>query len=444
VIDRQEDYVDISLELILNYELETLLLSFGEKALGLPQNLGDHVVDLWWQQAGQKNKGLAVMTSLNQKAEIWRGILATRRMPKASRPITLAKQSTDKNEFHRSSKETSYFGLRHLAPNYWTLGFGGNEYLTRYDVASSLNDPLNRHLVSVTGSYYPEISRSGGSASYTFNPEVFSTSVSAYRAYTVRGANRSTDKAEGYGLSFGKGTRWMSLNYSASVYGRQEMTEDFISSRESLTYGLSQSVSYSGVFSDSWIQNVDLTAQNFRQNTEGFSGFFGEKYSINSRFNLNSWTDLRLNGAFSELEKKGLRSGVLYGGGSQALYNLGGMHEFYGVEYGNIIGNKIRSAKGEFSFEVGRPYSGGGLFPLYLKSIHLLLGSDYVRAANIFLKDRFLNETELFSYYWGFSFKANAFYSIPVSLDLIFARVPSDEVGTQSRGLFLLRGDFFP
>jgi predicted DNA-binding transcriptional regulator YafY len=40
VIDRQEDYVDISLELILNYELETLLLSFGEKVKVLePQSL---------------------------------------------------------------------------------------------------------------------------------------------------------------------------------------------------------------------------------------------------------------------------------------------------------------------------------------------------------------------------------------------------------------------
>ncbi|MBZ9628158.1 WYL domain-containing protein [Psychroflexus sp. CAK1W] len=40
VKDRQEDYVDISLDLILNYELETLLLSFGEKIKVLePQSL---------------------------------------------------------------------------------------------------------------------------------------------------------------------------------------------------------------------------------------------------------------------------------------------------------------------------------------------------------------------------------------------------------------------
>lgn len=420
------------------------ILSFGEKALGLPENLGEHVVDLWWQGAEEKEKGLAVMSSLASPKSLYRAVLPTRASVQTPNAQKVAQKKTDEAEFHESSKETSYFGLRHLAPHYWTFGFGGNEYLTRYDVATSLNDPLDRHLLSLMGSYYPEISRSGGSASYTFAPGKISTSLSAYRAYTVRGAGRSTDKSEGYGLSFATNARWMRLSYNASIFGRQEMTEDFISSRESLNYGLSQNVSYSGVFADSFVQNIDLMAQNFRQDTEGFSPFFGEHYKMESNFRLSSWMDFRLNGAFSELEKKGLRSGVLYGGGSQALYNLGGMHEFYGVEYGNIISNKIRSAKAEFSFEVGSPYSGSGYFPIFLKTTHLLLGTDYVRASNIFLKDRFLNEDELFSYYWGLSFKANAFYAVPVSLDLIFARVPSDEVGTQSRGLFLLRGDFFP
>lgn len=430
---------------VLLLRQDNQILSLGEKALGLPPDLGDHVVDFWWQQPTKKDKGLAVMSSLNQSSKLWRGVLPTR--PASGGPIkgeVVTKEPSIKNQFHKDSKETSYLGLRHLGPRYWTFGFGGNEYLTRYDITTSLSDPLNRHQVGLTGSYYPEISRGGGDASYTFNPDIFSTTVHAYRAYTVRGANRSTDKSEGYGLSFGKSARWLRLDYSASLYGRQEVKEDFISSRESLTYGLSQRVSYSGVFNDSLVQKVGLTARNFRQDTEGFSPFFGEHYGLESRFRLNSWMDFRLNGAFSELEKKGLRSGVLYGGGSQALYNLGGMHEFYGIEYGNIISNKIRSGKAEVSFELGRPYSGSGYFPIFLKTIDLLVGSDYVRASNIFLKNRFLNETELFSYYWGLSFQANALYSFPVSLDLIFARVPSDEVGTQSRGLFLLRGDFFP
>lgn len=418
--------------------------SFGEETLALPKNLSEHVVDFWWQKGSGKEKGLAVMTSLADPSHLYRAILPTRVSTKTSKTKEFTNVKTEEKKFHENSKETSYFGLRHLAPHYWTFGFGGNEYLTRYDVATSLNDPLERHLLSLTGSYYPEISRSGGSGSYTFDPGLISTTVNAYRAYTVRGAARSTDKSEGYGLSFSSEARWMRLDYRASIFGRQEQTEDFISSRESLSYGLSQNVSYTGVFADSLVQRLNVMAQNFRQDTQGFSPFFGEHYKMETNFRLSSWMDFRLNGAFSELEKKGLRSGVLYGGGSQALYNLGGMHEFYGVEYGNIISNKIRSAKAEFSFEIGSPYSGSGYFPIFLKTTHLLLGTDYVRASNIFLEDRFLNEDELFSYYWGFSFKANAFYAIPVSLDLIFARVPNEEVGTQSRGLFLLRGDFFP
>lgn len=336
-----------------------------------------------------------------------------------------------------------YPGLRHFKPYYWAVGVGGSEELTRYDVTSSVADPLGRHQFDLMASYYQEISEAGGVASYTYAPSALGMNIQASKSFTVRGAREQADEqtTQGAMLFYQKMIGRFSL--IPSLYAHFEDVNDFISSRTQTIYGFNQSLQYAPLFGHSFLGPASLNFSLFHQTTEGFEAFLGERAKLS--FNLRSgWEPLEFDvmGSYGRLRKSGLINGILFGGGSAALYNLGGYHEFYGLEYGDFFGNQITTARLQASLRLFESYRGPGLFPLFLKTTHLLAGIDYAKAQVIFLGRDRVAASDIQSYFAGLRFKTDFSYFIPVDADLIYAQVQNPQGQNQSQLLFLLRGSF--
>lgn len=418
------------------------LQTLGAQEIGLPANLRGNIAALWWQDRDDQS-GIALYADAKKGGELKLAMLSLRDrennlFARDFKTPELANQDLTKTDLR------SYPGLRHFRPHYWSFGFGGNEYLTRYDIATSVNDPFNRHTLSLTGSSYSEISKSGGSAFYTYKPNKFFTTGFVEKAYTVRGAGRSTDTFESYGLSFGANTIFSRWSYLPVIFASSDRVDDFISSRESQSYGVRQLLQTTGLFHDSFWQLSSFQMEHYRQKTAGFKEFPAHRYKWDNVFRLSEPLKFHTNFAFSQLQKKGLASGVIYGGGVQALYNLGGFHEFYGLEYGDLISNRISTARAQFDWRFYQSYKGNGFVPLYLKSTHLLLGADYAHSSNIFVNNGFIRDNKITSFHAGLNFKMDVFYTVPLNIETVWAQVQNPEGQNKSQFLMLLKGELFP
>jgi hypothetical protein len=337
----------------------------------------------------------------------------------------------------------SYPGLRHFRPYYWALGLGGSEQLTRYDITSSVADPLSRHQLDITASYYQEISEPGGVASYTYAPSSLGMNITAAKSFTVRGARTRADEQMSQSVMMFYQKTQGRFTLIPSLYAHFDDVNDFISSRNQKIYGFNQGLIYTPLFPHSFIGPASLQLSVFHQTTQGFEAFLGERAKLNLNFR-SGWEplDFHFKGSYGRLRKTGLVNGLLFGGGSEALYNLGGYHEFYGLEYGDFFGNQITTLRGQLNLRLMESYRGLGLFPLFLKSTHALLGIDYAKSQVIFLGRDRVAAPDIKSYFAGLRFKTDFSYFIPVDADFIYSQVQNPSGDNQSQLLFLLRGSF--
>ena len=408
------------------------LIHLAQKKLDVPQALVDNLVQLRLSND---------WSHLVLKGDYRRTYLAQLPMSAQRRPQTTL-PAIEAKTFAPPEAVNSYPALSHFKPHYWTLGIGGSENLTRYDVATSVNDPLSRHTLSMRGSFYQEISKSGGLIDYAYWPGSFGLGLSFDKSYFLRGTRRSADSHDSTNLTLNYRKDFWRLAWRPSLFYAMDNIDDFISTREQQQFGVTSGLFYTPLFNHSFIGSTSLQVSVFQQRTEGFENFRGERAKLSTTLR-SGWTPLEFHfsGAFSKLHKRGLQSGILYGGGSEALLNLGGFHEFYGITYGDLLGNEIRTARGQMSLRLFKSYSGPGLFPVYLKTTHLLLGVDYAKSRNIFLDDRFLLADNIQSIHGGLSFKIDFAYFMPLSADFIYAQVKNPEGADQNQFLFLIRGD---
>ena len=138
--------------------------------------------------------------------------------------------------------------------------------------------------------------------------------------------------------------------------------------------------------------------------------------------------------------KTSFLGGILYGGGG---YNF---HQFYGIDYSDIYGNEIKTGRGQFVFHVGKPYSGSGFFPVFVKKVNLLAGADYVAADRIYVTkgNQLLRDKSLTSYHGGMQFDLNIAYLMPLKVDLIYAQVNNSHGQNETQFLTLITGSYFP
>ena len=94
----------------------------------------------------------------------------------------------------------------------------------------------------------------------------------------------------------------------------------------------------------------------------------------------------------------------------------------------------------ELGARVFEIYSGvGGLFPLYIKEIHVMAGAEFLKTDFIFLDKKYTNES-VSSFYGGLKFKMTMAYALPFTLDVIYTQIESPSGTTIGKSLISISG----
>ena len=297
----------------------------------------------------------------------------------------------------------------------------------------------------MVGRYYPRLSESGQTVTYTYNfdPLIFSGFYD--HSYSFSNITNQSNSSEQAGAVISWPLNIKKWTYIPSIAQINENINDVVSSRKVEKRKLSQVIQTQKTFFDDFVQAYSFKIDMINQKTKGFSSFWGiellKKFDLKITEKLK--THLRI--SYGKLDKKGFSSGVLYGGSSAYLGGESN-HEFYGVFYSDVFGNEVTSARVQLDYLFREVYRGSGLFPLYIKEFRWLLGADYIKANKIILKDKVLTNQGISSVHLGARFKTTIAYLAPINVDLLYVKLLGEHASSQddeSSVLFLLSSSLF-
>jgi hypothetical protein len=319
---------------------------------------------------------------------------------------------------------SNYFALKYMAPTFWMLGYGFDGDTSVYNAYTTLGDPKRKHMLNLAVDYYSEFELFSGSSEYRYSiwgPIGISVAYDkGYRKNSITSRRNENEKmSAGFNVMAPLGN-WF---YQALVTWSDEEVNDFVSAREVNIYSLAQEFNRSRILADDFVQRFSLFVQAFRQHTVDREYFWGLQSSLETSFRLHRNFHVHLRGTYGKLDKDNFSSGIIYGGGSRSI-DTSAFHEFYGLSYTDIYGNRIITGKGQLDVSVLEPRTaGGGLFPMYLKHVNLLAGYQYVKADRIFIGRNFLRNKNLKGYHGGLRVKATGAFMLPIEFDFIGAKV---------------------
>ncbi len=336
----------------------------------------------------------------------------------------------------------SYPRLSHFIPQYWLIDYISGDNLSALKAYTSLTDPLARHTLDLGVNYYPEISKSVPSASYTYARGYFRLFADYDKSFSQSSITQREDSSEVTSSGVGFDRWWGRYNVSTQLLYANKEASDFISERRIDEFSLGLGLYRLASFYDSFVGDTQFLARVMRSSPENLTNYWGYQYRLNQDLHLFARTKLGLRGTYGRFEKNDFRSGVIYGGGSNS-YNSSYFHEFYGVSYSDAFGNRLYTARAQLDITALNIYSaGGGLFPLFLKELHLLGGAELIHADRIFIGGAFVRDDQITSYHAGVRALANLFYFIPIQSDLLYVSTENPFGARKTDMLFLLRGNF--
>lgn len=336
----------------------------------------------------------------------------------------------------------SYPRLAHFIPQYWLIDYVSGSNLSAWRAYTSLSDPLQRHTFDLGVNYYPEISKTVPTASYTYARGYFRLLADYDKSYSQNSITRREDSSESKSGGIGFDRWWGRYNLATQFVYASKETSDFISERTINEFSLVLSLYRLRTFYDSFIGDSQLQARVMRSSPENLTNYWGYQYRLTQELHLLPRTKLNLRGTYGRYVKDDFRSGVIYGGGSGS-YNSNYFHEFYGLSYSDAYGNRLYTARAQLDITALNIYgAGGGLFPVFIKELHLLGGAEMIHADRIFIGGGFVRDDQINSYHAGVRALANLFYFIPVQSDVIYVSTENPFGARKNDMLFLLRGNF--
>lgn len=331
-----------------------------------------------------------------------------------------------------------YFPLKELYPRYWMFAYSaGADNLDYYSFFTTLQDPKSRHIVSVTVDQYSSISKTAPSLSYTYDPNSWKYQLAYFKNYSDSSFRTTPNSEESvYGaISYDQELVGWDLSYS--LYGKRAMIDDSFSNRDEDEYGIELSSVKRPYLEDSLWQSSLVLLRGFERKVDGFSAFKGYEGFGNMALRASHYMDFFFQGSYGKLDKSGLSSGVIYGGGYRNV-----MHQFYGLNYSQLLGNEIWTARGQVFVNLFKPYRGHGFVPVFLRELDGIFGTDIAKADLVDFGDQFKRNHQVQSLYFGLRSKLVIGYLAPVNVDFILTRISEDEKDYES-GLVVVSGSFF-
>jgi hypothetical protein len=403
---------------------------------------------------------VALMMANNNRTLIVENSFKSKELSLKDTLATLKKDSTDITStelpifnFNKSAdsivipKDVENFPkLYHLRPYYWFLSAGTTDNLFSIGAMTTLSDPMDINTINATALAYPSVNKFGGNLNFIHKLTSVSDlwSVNGYLNQSYSQTDFSSAVNETTEGSVGSNYKILLKRWELvpGLYAGTTKTSDFISDRTVNDAGTSLAIQYQSLSYDDFFQSLVLQTK-FQNDMPDI----GKSY-FNLQSNLKGESRFleRLVGGFQtsygKLYKDGYSQGFLNAGGTSGpgVYRW---HEFYGLPYSNAYGNEVFTLRLYLDYNCWYIYKGSGLFPVYLKELHLLAGSDTMEADRIYLNNQILRNKTIHSFFIGPRLKMNLFYYFPLDLDMIFSTIKNPAGGSVNQAELSINANVF-
>ena len=363
-------------------------------------------------------------------------------------------QNLDSNEPQDNDQE--YGGYKYLLPRYLlTNYYVGN--VSRFGLETSMNDPLNRHVISLSlyynwGINIDELPLSGG-AFYTYSKNKWRFGGGYFKFYG-QGAGR-VNVYESTSLSVNRSGKWRNLPQNVGVsFSRNNEFDNLLSfSRNLNIFRFNYGTSYTTAKLSSFFRKTALNLGLSRVKNKDFKPYYS--LDTNSFFNFrfsDNWSNSfnvkykKLLG-IEQISGSRFRDGVIYGGGVNS--SLTGFFAFPSFHLGfqQLLGEEMVRMQYESSHRIWSPYKAYSFLNFYFKDIYLFGGAEYLKS-DLLLKSVFNQTTqkyelkshtksEVISSYVGLRFNFDLLYLLPLTIEGYSSWTSNDLLEKNVRGLLL-------
>jgi len=334
----------------------------------------------------------------------------------------------------------SYPSLRHFMPHYWMFMYSYSNNLDILSANTALNDPYSRHTFDLGADLYPNISKVAPLVGYTRRFDNFSFRLSHNQSYAK---TSFSNKENSFTSSQAK--VWSPISYKRSNFVpwmsiARTQEDDFFSDREGYRLSLGHNYFYRGNQPDDFVQNLSFSAEVYGQQIQRTGGvkkdFWGTHLSSRNTFVMAMGHEILSKLAYSKMDNKNFRNGIFWGAGAEGYLIANSiLHEFYPLAFGDVYGSEIASGRLQFRHRFAQSYKGGDFFPFYAKEWRFLWGLSGIHGQRAFFDGRVHKQRDIYGAHIGVNLMANAFYLLPVEMDLIGSRMLS---GDESSNILLL------
>ena len=337
---------------------------------------------------------------------------------------------------------SSYPSLHHFKPGYWFFNFQTGDSVTSWNVFTSISDPLDRHFLSLAASWYPTLNEVTPNVSYGYDFYDYIFTIAHEKSYQESGLPNDIDEKTETTFSISKQYTLGNFEFIPSFYRSWRRSRDFISSRDIVDTGLRFTTAFVPILGDQFIQMTTLNGRLFYSQPQLGQNYWGGQVRLDSRVRLTSSLGINSIYSYGRLSKTGFVSGVLFAGGSNDAYSSN-FHEFYGLDRAQAFGNTIQTARVQLDQEVFSIFRSRNLLPIYFRTVHLLVGIDWIKPERVLIDRRLLRYQDLYSYNIGTKISTRLAYYLPVDFEIFHSRLKNPIGEDQSRWLFLLKADIF-
>ncbi|MCB9092645.1 MAG: hypothetical protein H6621_12630 [Halobacteriovoraceae bacterium] len=377
--------------------------------------------------------------------------------------INLKEKKVFKDKDKKLKESEDYWGIKYMAPHFLMLDYFVFGDIESYGIITSMNDPLNRHLLSLSGYYSSGVPSDktpySGSAVYAYTKDKYSYAL-GYNKYISQG-DLGVDEVNIFENKFATITRSSYLgntSWAQSLTGLKSNEEDLFFSRKITRFRMGQSFLHSTNSLTSVYRQFHFEFNPSWSENEGYDPYLGGDTKLSFNFKFSENFGMSIEGTYGKLYKtdKALasspyRDGVIYGGGASSAFTSAYQFPSYLIPYANIFGNEMTQGRLEFAYNFSNPFFTTNFIPFYLKRLYLLAGSEYISSDILLQSDQLANggsiitirrNPSILSYYGGLRTNFDFFYILPISLDWIYS-VSGDEYYNNNFSLVLNTNVYF-
>lgn len=339
-----------------------------------------------------------------------------------------------------SNKKSNYNGFKYLMPEYLLLDFYVGGLTSSFGLATTFNDPLNRHNFNLAGYYNFEIDEKpySGTLGYLYNRGTINTGFS-YGRYISKASNDEFLVSESVNAFFRHSTFFDRTKWTKGFSVSKIDEKDFIGNkRDFLNLRLSNTLTYKSLLYSNLLNSYSLNLTPGVIKNSSSDSFLTVRASSNLGLRFSDRARLNTNIDYGKYFTDSFSDGVIFGGGLNGLLFNQFSYTSYLIPFGLIYGQEMLSGQIKYEYDLFDFYKTYPGLTLLYKNLSILGGVEYIQSDVLrYIEGSGELDPRVSSVFLGLKSDLRLFYILPLSVELTFSASNNEQYAS---GLSLVLG----